>query len=190
MPTREARRAEWLTRASGIAVPLLPHATEADVLEGLRRALPYWTTSRRDASAAAAKPWNVPCEAAERVLVAVAQGTACAAQPVATVTDLRAWSLRRGAPKPPPGAVRVDRKTPYGNPFQMDTPGCVRDGTRDEVIQKFRDWISSEDPKAVALLAQARRELRGKHLLCWCAPEACHADVWIELVNGPEAIAA
>jgi hypothetical protein len=29
-------------------------------------------------------------------------------------------------------------------------------------------------------------ELRGKDLVCWCAPDACHADVLLELANaGP-----
>jgi hypothetical protein len=31
----------------------------------------------------------------------------------------------------------------------------------------------------------ALHELRGKDLICWCAPERCHADVLIELVNDP-----
>jgi hypothetical protein len=26
-------------------------------------------------------------------------------------------------------------------------------------------------------------ELRGKSLVCWCAPERCHADVLLELCN-------
>jgi hypothetical protein len=26
-------------------------------------------------------------------------------------------------------------------------------------------------------------ELRGKNLVCWCAPERCHAEVLIELAN-------
>jgi hypothetical protein len=29
----------------------------------------------------------------------------------------------------------------------------------------------------------ALSELRGKDLICWCAPEACHADVLLELAN-------
>lgn len=40
-----------------------------------------------------------------------------------------------------------------------------------------------------AFRAQAIKELRGKHLLCWCIQEGperapfCHARVWLELVN-------
>ena len=53
-----------------------------------------------------------------------------------------------------------------------------RDGTRDEVIAKYRAWIARQ-PSLMAALG----ELRGKHLVCWCAPERCHADVLIELAN-------
>jgi hypothetical protein len=183
MPTRESRRAEWLTKATAIAAPLLPHVTEGDVYEGLAAAVPHWTTSKRDASAAAAPFWLAPEVAAERVLLAVAQGTVRAAQPLPVVTDLRSWSLRRGAPTPPAGAVRVDRGTPYGNPFVIG-----RDGTREEVIAKCRKWIDAEEQKQ--LRARARVELVGRHVLCWCAPDACHGDIWIEVANAPEAAAA
>jgi hypothetical protein len=46
------------------------------------------------------------------------------------------------------------------------------------VIAKYRAWIVRQP----ALLA-ALHELRGKHLVCWCAPERCHAEVLIELAN-------
>jgi len=53
-----------------------------------------------------------------------------------------------------------------------------RDGSRDEVIAKYRAWIVRQP----ALMA-ALHELRGKSLLCWCAPGRCHADVLMELAN-------
>jgi hypothetical protein len=35
------------------------------------------------------------------------------------------------------------------------------------------------------LAKQAREELAGRDLLCWCKPgEPCHADVLIEVANG------
>ena len=60
-----------------------------------------------------------------------------------------------------------------GNPFVIG-----RDGTRDEVIAKYRAWIVQQSPLVAAL-----HELRGKHLVCWCAPARCHAEVLIELAN-------
>jgi hypothetical protein len=46
------------------------------------------------------------------------------------------------------------------------------------VIAKYRPWIVRQP----ALMA-ALHELRGKHLVCWCAPERCHAEVLIKLPN-------
>ncbi len=53
-----------------------------------------------------------------------------------------------------------------------------RDGSRDEVIAKYRAWVVQQPA-----LMGALHELRGKDLVCWCAPERCHADVLIELAN-------
>lgn len=67
--------------------------------------------------------------------------------------------------------VYVGRPSKWGNPFVIG-----RDGTRDDVIAKCRTWIMRQP----ALLA-ALDELRGKDLVCWCAPEPCHADVLLDL---------
>jgi len=69
--------------------------------------------------------------------------------------------------------VYVGRPSKWGNPFVIG-----RDGSRDEVIAKYRAWILRQP----ALMA-ALHELCGKDLVCWCAPERCHADVLIELAN-------
>jgi Domain of unknown function (DUF4326) len=61
----------------------------------------------------------------------------------------------------------------WGNPFKHG-----RDGSRDEVVEKYRAWIVQQ-PELMAAL----HELRGKDLVCWCAPERCHAEVLIELAN-------
>lgn len=72
--------------------------------------------------------------------------------------------------------VMVDRSTPFGNPFEIG-----RDGDREAVIEKFRRWVMR---KAQAdLRERAKKELAGKDLVCWCAPLACHADTWLEIVN-------
>jgi len=53
-----------------------------------------------------------------------------------------------------------------------------RDGTRNEVIAKYRAWIV-EQPALMAALP----ELRGKVLGCWCVPLVCHGHVLAELAN-------
>jgi len=70
--------------------------------------------------------------------------------------------------------VYVGRPSKYGNPFHIGV-----DGTRDEVIVKYRQWILTQPE----LVAAAKQELKGKDLICWCAPLACHADVLLEIAN-------
>lgn len=72
-----------------------------------------------------------------------------------------------------PYDVYVGRPSIWGNPFFIG-----RDGTRDEVIAKYREHIGP------VLAVKAKAELRGKVLACWCAPLPCHADVLVEIANG------
>lgn len=61
----------------------------------------------------------------------------------------------------------------WGNPFKVNI-----DGTRDEVIAKFEEWITSHSE-----LREKLPELRGKVLGCWCVPERCHGEVLLRLAN-------
>jgi hypothetical protein len=74
----------------------------------------------------------------------------------------------------PSDAVYVGRGSAFGNPFVIGI-----DGTRDEVIDQFRTWFLSR-PR---LVAKAKQELAGKDLVCFCAPNRCHADVLLEIAN-------
>lgn len=71
-----------------------------------------------------------------------------------------------------PYDVYIGRPSKWGNPFTIG-----RDGTREEVIEKYRDYITTN---AHLLNVQ---ELRDKVLGCWCVPKACHGDVLAELAN-------
>jgi Domain of unknown function (DUF4326) len=62
----------------------------------------------------------------------------------------------------PAGAVYCGRGSPYGNPFRIGV-----DGDRDEVCRRFRAEI---------LPALDVSALRGKDLVCFCAPRRCHCD--------------
>ena len=70
--------------------------------------------------------------------------------------------------------VYIGRPSKWGNPFVIG-----RDGSREDVIAKYRLWIK-EQPE---LRAAARRQLRGKNLICYCAPLPCHGDVLLEVAN-------
>lgn len=72
-----------------------------------------------------------------------------------------------------PDAVYVGRPTKWGNPFVIG-----RDGSRAEVIAKYEERL-----RASPLMMRELAELRGKSLVCWCAPLPCHADVLLRLAN-------
>jgi hypothetical protein len=69
----------------------------------------------------------------------------------------------------PPTAVYCGRGSPYGNPFPI-TPTL----TRRKAIEKFvREVLPTLDVSA----------LRGKDLVCFCKPKACHCDHILEKAN-------
>lgn len=70
--------------------------------------------------------------------------------------------------------VRIDRRTDWGNPFEMPD-----DGDRAEVVGKFSKFYL---PYKDGLLARIPT-LRGKVLGCWCHPEECHGHMIAEIVN-------
>jgi len=73
----------------------------------------------------------------------------------------------------PASAVYVGRPSVFGNPFVIG-----RDGTREDVIAQYEAWLLGQ-PRLMRLLPA----LKGRDLVCWCAPEACHADVLIHHAN-------
>jgi hypothetical protein len=72
------------------------------------------------------------------------------------------------------GAIRF-RESRWFNPFKIG-----RDGSREEVVAKYRVRLLRQ-PDLMAALP----ELRDKDLVCWCTPDACHAEVLLELANAP-----
>jgi hypothetical protein len=79
----------------------------------------------------------------------------------------------------PPGAVSVVRGTRWGNPFTVG----IHAVDNAEAVAMFRAYLA-EHPE---LVDAARRELRGKTLMCFCRPDLpCHADVWLEIVANPQ----
>lgn len=82
--------------------------------------------------------------------------------------------LNKRTDKIPANAVYVGRPTKWGNPFIIG-----RDGTREEVIAKYADWLDGMMYNGLLDLD----ELQGKDLVCWCAPLPCHADILLEMAN-------
>lgn len=75
--------------------------------------------------------------------------------------------------KDAPCTVYIGRPSKWGNPFQIG-----KDGTRKEVIEKYREWVKTQPTLMTSL-----PELKGRILGCWCKPLPCHGDVLAELVN-------
>ncbi len=115
----------------------------------------------------------------------------------------RVFSLKAGWGHYPVFAQYVGCKfaqlpgTIYGNsyrPFDLDGHSKSPIATAKEP-EKFREYAEKKwlDP---GFRAQAIKDLRGKHLLCWCPQDKnpdstfkqpfCHARIWLEIVNRPE----
>lgn len=81
----------------------------------------------------------------------------------------------------------VGRPTKWGNPFSHlpETKAKHRVATRDAAVDAHAAWLQmhlDRDPDAIHRL---RAELAGKDLVCWCAPQRCHADTLLRLANDP-----
>lgn len=76
--------------------------------------------------------------------------------------------------------VYIGRPSKWGNPFthKTGTTAQFKCSTREEAVEKYRQWILTKPE-----LIKALPELKGKVLGCWCSPKACHGDILIELAN-------
>ena len=72
-----------------------------------------------------------------------------------------------------PYDILIDRSSKWGNPYKIGP-----DGTRSEVIEKYKRWI-----KNCPELMESLDELDGKVLGCWCRPNSCHGDILVELIE-------
>jgi hypothetical protein len=84
------------------------------------------------------------------------------------VNDLRADTA---------GTVYIGRWSKWGNPYRIGIHG-----DRSAVIAKFEAYIRAR-PK---LMAAVRKELKGRALVCHCAPLPCHGDVLARIVEEEE----
>ena len=69
------------------------------------------------------------------------------------------------------GAVRIDRRTKWGNPYRIG-----KHGTREEVIERYRRWLWRRIRTGEVSLEELA-SLHGKTLACHCAPLPCHGEV-------------
>jgi hypothetical protein len=96
----------------------------------------------------------------------------------------------------PPGAVKVDRSTVFGNPWSVSPimtqaqavaehglwiAGSLSDA---DLIDRYGSLEGEELVRRRRIVCERLSELRGKDLACWCAPGApCHVDTLLRLAN-------
>ncbi len=73
----------------------------------------------------------------------------------------------------PTGAVYIGHGSKWGNPFRIGA-----DGDRAAVIAKHEAWLRDQHD-----LLRLLDELRGRDLVCFCAPAPCHGDLLLRLAN-------
>ena len=73
----------------------------------------------------------------------------------------------------PAGAVYIGRGSKWGNAFRIGP-----DGDRAAVIAKYAGWLRDQHH-----LLRGLDELRGRDLVCFCAPRPCHGDLLLRLAN-------
>jgi len=68
----------------------------------------------------------------------------------------------------------------WANPFKITALK-----TRSEVITEYKKYILSRlnDPDDKIITWEKLLELKDKKLGCWCAPEACHGNVLMKLIE-------
>ena len=93
----------------------------------------------------------------------------------------------------PENTVKVDRSTPWGNPYRagvhcdhQHAVDCHRFLLTQRQPAKTAPWSDSD---VLIYRDDALRNLdsiRGKNLACWCPlDQPCHADILLELANQP-----
>ena len=73
--------------------------------------------------------------------------------------------------------VYIGRGSKWGNPFVIG-----KDGTREEVIEKYRLWLWQQI-KDRYILKEDLLKLDNQRLGCFCKPQACHGDVIVRAVE-------
>lgn len=75
---------------------------------------------------------------------------------------------------PPADAIYIGRGSPWGNPFVIG-----KDGDRDAVCDKYAAAAEASPEFKAAVVTH----LRGKDLVCFCAPARCHGDYLLRVAN-------
>ena len=83
------------------------------------------------------------------------------------------------------GTVYIGCGSRWGNKFSHleGTQATVVVETREEAVARYEDWIRNSTDKQAQYCRDSLWMLRGETLECFCAPQACHGDVLVKLVE-------
>ena len=82
----------------------------------------------------------------------------------------------------PKNAVYIGRGSIWGNPYtHLDSkhPDTIKVSSREEAVKAFEAMVR-EDANIIQYI---RTHLKGKDLVCFCAPKACHGDILLQIAN-------
>lgn len=91
----------------------------------------------------------------------------------------------------PANTVKIDRTSPWGNPFKVGSTAThpvtgkrIKIDSSETSIALYQLWLTKTAAGKTLAIA-ARRELKGRNLACWCRIGGpCHGDVLLRLANG------
>lgn len=70
------------------------------------------------------------------------------------------------------GDIYIGRPGKFGNPFKIGTHG-----DRAEVVRRFAEWVLGSDDMKAQWIRENVHTLKGKRLVCYCAPMLCHGNI-------------
>jgi hypothetical protein len=129
---------------------------------------PATATSAFTTAAPISEAW--PPDQMKRKEIVEAGGTVVANMHKDADSQLIKWATEQNR------LVRIDRKSEWGNPFEIPA-----DGDRDTVCDSYEIFF----PRKFSLHNKVAL-LKGKVLACWCYPNRCHGDFLVSAVKQVE----
>ena len=77
----------------------------------------------------------------------------------------------------PTKAIYVGRPSVFGNLYHI-----WELQNRRTVVNRYELWLTTTE-MGLKVLEIAKKDLKGKDLICWCVPEECHAEILAKWAN-------